>query len=538
MMKKLTVGVIAILAMAVMVDVVFALPCARSSRGGDFNGDGFVSMLDIVSLAINWLGGNCSDSNWCDCADLDISGDVDMTDLKLLAGDWLADVEVFDGTVILGKPTESSVTASVLSDEELDICLQYGTTSGVYTDRTEAYTIQPGIPLELVVQGLQPNTQYYYRINYRHAGEGQFSSGREYRFHTQRRPGSTFFFTIQADPHLGDDNTNSALYELTLRNALDDAPDFHVDLGDTFMTEKYTSGSYEEALKMALNHRPYFDVIARSAHLFLVNGNHEAELGWNLDGTADNMAVNATLARRYCYPAPAPGGFYSGGSTPEPHIGIRDGYYAWTWGDALFIILDPFWYTTAKPNKSGDCWDWTLGFEQYSWLKDTLEQSGATFKFVFIHNLFGSTAGRGGIETAGYYEWGGLNADNSWGFDVRRTGWAMPIHSLLAENNVSIVFHGHDHFFVKQELDGIVYQLVPQPSHPNFKRANQAEAYGYLSGEVLPNSGHLHVTVCPSEVIVDYVRAYLPEAENSERINGQISHTYRIEHHTDNHVSE
>jgi len=33
------------------------------------------------------------------------------------------------------------------------------------------------------------------------------------------------------------------------------------------------------------------------------------------------------------------------------------------------------------------------------------------------------------------------------------------------------------------------------PSHHNFKKANQAAAYGYESGEILPNSGYLRVTI-------------------------------------------
>jgi len=49
-MKKFTVGLTTILAVALMVEVTFAFPCVRSSRGGDFNGDGFVNMLDFA----NW----------------------------------------------------------------------------------------------------------------------------------------------------------------------------------------------------------------------------------------------------------------------------------------------------------------------------------------------------------------------------------------------------------------------------------------------------------------------------------------------------
>ena len=451
---------------------------------------------------------------------------VAIANLALLADN--GPTGIFDGTIVLGRPTDSSITINVLSNDQLEAYFEYGTQSGVYTDQTVTSTIEAGVPFENVIANLQSNTRYYYRMRFRQPGGGEFGQGQEYTFHTQRAPGSTFTFCVQSDSHLGDSGTKTALYEITLRNAVANDPDFHIDLGDTFMTEKITSGSYEEALQVALNHRPYFDIIARSAALFLVNGNHEGELGWKLDGTGDNVAINSTRVRQLLYPTPRPGGFYSGNSTPEPYIGIRDGYYSWTWGDALFVALDPFWYTTVKAKQSGDCWDWTLGHEQYSWLKDTLEQSNATFKFVFIHNLFGELEGRGGIETAGYYEWGGHNTDGTWGFDTRRPGWAMPIHDLMAANNVSIVFHGHDHLFIKQDLDGIVYQLVPRPSHRNYDNIKNAEKFGYVNGDVLGNSGHLRVTVADSEVRVDYVRAYLPEDENPDRINGEAVYTYTI----------
>jgi len=38
-------------------------------------------------------------------------------------------------------------------------------------------------------------------------------------------------------------------------------------------------------------------------------------------------------------------------------------YYAFNWGDGLFIVLNPYLYTENKPNKNG--WEWTLGKEQY-----------------------------------------------------------------------------------------------------------------------------------------------------------------------------
>jgi len=49
----------------------------------------------------------------------------------------------------------------------------------------------------------------------------------------------SFTFTITADSHL-DEKTDLAVYQRTLRNAAADQPVFHIDLGDTFMSEKLT----------------------------------------------------------------------------------------------------------------------------------------------------------------------------------------------------------------------------------------------------------------------------------------------------------
>jgi hypothetical protein len=105
---------------------------------------------------------------------------------------------------------------------------------------------------------------------------------------------------------------------------------------------------------------------------------------------------------------------------------------------------------------------------------------------------------------------------------------AKPIKDLLAENKVNIFFHGHDHLYNKQEKDCLIYQETPQPSHPNFATVSYAADYGYLSGQILPQSGHLRVNVDPSGVKVDYVRAYIPANETTTRHNKDVSATYFI----------
>jgi hypothetical protein len=278
--------------------------------------------------------------------------------------------------------------------------------------------------------------------------------------------------------------------------------------------------------------RPYFGILGADAPLFLVNGNHECELGWLLEAKDKDLPIWSTQLRQSFYPNPIPNGFYTGSSTPDSYLGgVRDGYFAWKWGDALFIVLDPFWYTMNKPKSENpdNNWNWTLGREQYDWLKSTLETSDAEFKFIFIHHLVGGGKdARGGIEFADFYEWGGNNADGTHGFVEKRPGWGKPIHQLLVENHVSAVFHGHDHVFVKQELEGIIYQEVPQPSNAEYNNTRIAADYGYVNGDVLSSSGHLRVTVTPDQVTVEYVRAYLPQDEKPGQQNRQVDHSYTI----------
>lgn len=431
-----------------------------------------------------------------------------------------------DFNVILGRPTSDSVTVSLYSVKETQVVINYGTTSGNYTFQTTSVTLMAAKPQDVELTGLAADTGYYYRVV---SPDGESD---EYSFHTQRTPGDSFTFTIDADPHYSDPAFNGPLYETTLNNALSGHPDFHINLGDTFMTEKKNPQSINEDISAYVNMRSYLGILGADTPLFLVNGNHDGELGWLL--SAQSMEpIWTTQLRQLYYPNPEPNGFYSGGSFPDPTLGtIRDTYYAWTWGDALFIVLDPFWYSTSKPDTedTNSNWNYTLGKTQYDWLKTTLESSSAKYKFILIHNLVGGNDAdsRGGIEAAPYFEWGGKNADGTYGFDQHRPGWGEPIHELLVQNHVSVVFHGHDHVFVKQDLDGIVYQEVPQSSITKYDNIGLAEQYGYTHGDVLSSSGHLLVTVMPYQATIEYIRAFLPQDQNSTQQNGEVAYQYSI----------
>ena len=103
---------------------------------------------------------------------------------------------------------------------------------------------------------------------------------------------------------------------------------------------------------------------------------------------------------------------------------------------------------------------------------------------MFAHHVLGT--GRGAIEVAGDFEWGGRNQNGSWGFSENRRGWALPIHQLMAANHVTIFFQGHDHLFARQELDGVVCQELPNPADDTYSAFNEG---AYTTGDTLPNAG-------------------------------------------------
>jgi hypothetical protein len=431
-------------------------------------------------------------------------------------------------TPLLGRPTDKSVNVNVVPAENLEIFLEYRERNSTSSLKTPAIVAKAGVPQNVLISGLAPDTGYIYQLCYRRPGDTAVQCSPEYSFHTQRSPGSSFVFDVQAVSHL-DERASGDLYRRTLANELVDKPDFLIDLGDTFMTDKLPVKNKETYLNQYLLQRSYIDTVGHSVPLFIVPGNHDGEAGYALDGTKNNIAVQSLQFRQQYFPNPEPDGFYTGNSVNEEIAGLRQDYYAWEWGDALFVVLDPYWYTTTKPGEKIDGWGWTLGETQYQWLKQTLEKSPATYKFVFAHQLVGGDSqGRGGTEFASLYEWGGNNLDGSFGFDQHRPGWGVPIHQLLVDNNVTAFFHGHDHVFAKQELDGITYQEVPQPTTFSSPKDSPGAEYGYVSGVLLGSPGHLRITVSSGSAVVEYIESGLPADTKSGATNGAVVYSYTL----------
>jgi len=449
-------------------------------------------------------------------------------------------------SVVLGCANNRSVTASALAKEPLEGFFEYGTTSDKYTQKTKLLAFPISTPVETVFAGLQPNTEYYYRLQWRKPGEAAFQQRAACRFATQRAPGSSFTFGVQGDSHPERPQmSDPELYARTLLNAASQKPDFYVCMGDDFSEEKIREINPETLAQPYLLQRPFLGLIGQTAPLFLVNGNHEQASLFNYNQTdvRHDVAVGAQNARNKYYPLPSPDDFYTGNTEQMKSIGLLKDYYAWTWGDALFVVLDNYWHSPAlvdngfqekdeggkggKGDKGGrgdrDWWGITLGDAQYRWFKQTLEQSKAKYKFVFAHHVLGT--GRGGIDECDLFEWGGKDKRGEVEFKNHRPAWESPIHQLMVKHGVTIFFQGHDHLYARQERDGIIYQEVPMPADQNYMTRNDDR---YESGVKLPNSGHLRVTVTPEQVRVDYVRCFLPKDETAQQKTGDVAYSYAI----------
>ncbi|MCP4744717.1 MAG: hypothetical protein GY874_01050, partial [Desulfobacteraceae bacterium] len=151
-----------------------------------------------------------------------------------------------------------------------------------------------------------------------------------------------------------------------------------------------------------------------------------------------------------------------------------------------------------------------------------------------VHSLTGGcssdreSGGRGGVECSMYGEWGGQNEERSHGntdyvFDTMRPeseGWSKPIREIFAENGVTILFKGHDHFYAYQhqkdyapDLADVAYLTVPQSSVDQGRYGLAAEEghvaeYMYQNTEssiILAKGGHIRCKVSPETTTCEYV---------------------------------
>lgn len=350
--------------------------------------------------------------------------------------------------------------------------------------------------LEWTFDGLLPGISYDYRVVADFgADEGDEIELATGRVRTQRPPGQPFTFALITDSHIpprsyvpaGLETENSM--ESTLVSVAQDIaaanPDFLMNLGD--MLDFHMFGFNDPPPDSSwtrfgyLNYRRLFDKTLAIAPHFTVIGNWDGENGCNGDA-----AIERSRSQRLLYmPGPTPDTYPQGGSPNED-------YYAFTWGDALFVVLNVMTYTTGCHYLSyspGVANDWTLGATQLDWFRRTLAEATSKWRFVLIHHAVGGAAGD--PANSAYGRGGG----QAWNVGEQRV-----IHDLMLQYGVQIFFYGHDHVFTDMVVDGIHYTLPGSAGAP--WKFTTAET-GYQT--YWPDSGHGLVHVSPNSVSVDFL---------------------------------
>ena len=288
----------------------------------------------------------------------------------------LAGADIVKGPYLQDVRTDR-ITVAVETDAGGSCVVKWGDGLGTISGLVAA-----GIHHEGVVDGLDPSTCYPYLVDC----DGNLSL--EGSFCTAALPGEPFSFVV-----FGDTRSSHADHQLVVDAIEAEGVDFFLNTGDLI-----SDGQTEQ------DWVPFFEVEAsllRNVPLYPAIGNHDG------DGT-----VVTNYTRLFAPPTDASG---------------SERYYAFTYGNARFIILDDkssslFGPASVLPNEQGDWFAAQLDAAESDPAIDHL--------FVLIHeNMYSVKDGRSG------------------------DGYLRQWRDVMLAKGVDFVFSGHDHYYCRGEAD-------------------------------------------------------------------------------------
>jgi len=357
---------------------------------------------------------------------------------------------------LLGRPTHNSISLSLVAANRDIVChLKFkreDSTREEFWQRTDDLAVRAESAAEVELQPLSPGTIYRYELFARFKDDKEFQLVTSQTFRTQRLEPAPFSFAVFSDSHLTPYH-QGRLKVLSEVSASIQArrPEFLLMLGDNIQTFSTSHGGpmvepgFGPLLYLLL--RKGLGDLPAAVPVFTAVGNWEGENGWH----PERERNWARQARKEYVCNPEPTTYPQGGGKGED-------YYGFTWGDALFLVLNVTGYTTADHSLGspiGRKDDWTLGEKQREWLQRQLAGSKARWKFLFIHHTVG---GNGGDEMNSRYGRGGGRA--------ARVGEQALIHEWMRQYGVQALFYGHDHVFTDKVVDSIHYVCVGSAGAP------------------------------------------------------------------------
>ncbi|MCB9915077.1 MAG: metallophosphoesterase [Planctomycetes bacterium] len=440
------------------------------------------------------------------------------------------------GSEALFRPTAAGATLQWVAAAPLEARVRWGTDATAFAHE-RVLPAREGA-CEVVLDGLPAGTHARVELALRAPGDEVWSARPTHAFRTAPAPGARFRVGFVADTHvpaLALHEGSAANVAACVERCLADDLDFVVFLGDEAGVHFYgdTADTMDPAAADARWRawRATYGALLAETPGFLALGNHEGEADFYRDLAAPGGALHlqrwGTAARKRWLANPLPttypeGGEDEGWRDPDDASGANasplQNFFAWTWGDALFVVLDVMRYTRAEPlpldpDRPAEevrlgVDDWTLGEAQLAWLERTLRASDAKHKLLFAHHLVGGWG----------YDHEGLDPDAPYkygrgGARYARRGEQARLTELMNATGARFFFYGHDHVFAHQAAAGVEFVCCGRPSYlsPGWWRApGWREAYGDRKEQsaraFLATAGYTRVTVDAERVLIEFVR--------------------------------
>jgi len=235
---------------------------------------------------------------------------------------------------------------------------------------------------------------------------------------------------------LGDNRSGDDIYRKIISLAMERKPDFIVNTGDM--------------IPKPGNKKDWANFWALSKHVtvpyFLTVGNHDA----NPRAPFSEKTFRAQV------------------DLPGNEL-----YYSFVAGNSLFIVLDSYMDDQEK----------RINGVQFKWLETILANSTQKHKFVFLHHPLYTDLGKG------HHAHDSLDK-----YPESRDR----LESLFANFKVSAVFAGHEHYYQRRMVDGIVHVITGGGGAPMYDREEAGGFYHFVhvtvdgdkvSGEVIDING-------------------------------------------------
>ena len=345
--------------------------------------------------------------------------------------------------IAVSKVAPGSAVLVVKSDVTVDVRIDYGSSSGIYT---QTKTSNGQVRHEVILDTLVPGSTVYYRVTINDSANPAASTILpEKSFHSARGVGEPFSYAVGGDNRPWSDTiVQPAVWTTIVQQMAAENLDLSLSVGDMIYGTFYDSLAQNIA-----KYDGFFSAtspLTSSVPLYPAVGNHESiatasnRVGYEQEFTlpVNNGADAATYGEEY---------------------------YSFVNGDTRFISL-----CTELPGQEG-----LITGNQQAWLGQVLAANTSKWAVVFMHRpLFA------GVHLTDPW----MNTGNAAGQQNR---WEL--HNLFRQCGVDVVFEGHEHFYHHHVEDGVQYVITGGGGAPLMTPPWP------LAGDIFSWSGYEHVKV-------------------------------------------